>query len=278
MTYLELINKAEKKLINTGHSKSVILNIIYLTCDDINNLAELTDKINDQIPNDLLDKMLDSLHDYLVHDKPISYSLNGAFFCGHKLIVDNHVLPPRPETEEWTEIVIKTLKNYGHLDVLDLCCGTGAIGLSIKKALPLNDVTLVDVSKMAVINTRKNAELLDVDVNIVLSNLFEDLANRKYDVIVCNPPYVDIDYPIDNSVSKYEPFNAIYAPNRGLYYYEAILKNVSQYLRDRYMIVMEIGFNLGWDVRKMFIKYLGVEPEVYVDANGIERVIMVNRL
>ena len=278
MTYLELINKAEAQLKARGHSKSIIFNIIYLTCDDINDLAQLTDKINDEIPNDLLQKMLNALQDYLLYDKPISYSLNGTFFCNQKFIVDKYVLPPRPETEEWTNIVINLLKNYGQLDILDLCCGSGAIGLSIKKALPHNRITLSDVSKMAIANTKKNAEMLNLDVDIVLSNLFEDLANRRYDVIVCNPPYVDVNYPIDNAVSKYEPFNAIYAPNRGLYYYEAIIKNIHKYLKDEYMIVMEIGFNLGWEVKKLFKKYLNAEPEIYVDNNGIERVVLLNRL
>lgn len=278
MTYLELIKTGEKMLLHTGHNKSIILNMIYLLNANITNLTDLADHINDEVEPEMSEKIMTALTDYVVHGKPISYSLESSMFCGNVLKVNDTVLPPRPETEAWTEILINTLKDYGELKILDLCCGSGAIGISLKKALPHCDVTLADISKEAVKNTRENAEAIGVQVQVVLSNLFDELTNTKFDVIVFNPPYVDENYPLDYHVSKYEPYNAIYAPNRGLWYYEAILKTISAHLRDKYLIMMEIGFNLAGDVSRMIKKYLGVEAEILVDANDIERVVFVNRL
>ncbi len=278
MTYLQLIKTGEKMLANSGHNKSIILNMIYLLNDNIHNLTDLTDHINDEVDPEIVDKITTALQDYIVHGKPIAYSLQTTMFNGNILKIRPTVLPPRPETEAWTEILINTIKDYGELKVLDLCCGTGAIGLSIKKALPHCQVTLADISKEAVLNTKENAEALGLDVQVVLSNLFDELVNTKYDVIVFNPPYVDENYPLDHNVSKYEPYNAIYAPNRGLWYYEAILSRISAHLRDKYLIMMEIGFNLGGEVCRMVKKFLGEDAQTLVDAHDLERVVFVNRL
>ncbi len=265
-------------LVNYGHNKSIVLNMIYLLNNEINSLTDLTQYLHEQVDPEQASKIMNAISDYCVHGKPVAYSLQSTMFCGNILKIRDTVLPPRPETESWTEILINTLKDYGELKVLDMCCGTGAIGLSIKKALPNCQVTLSDISKEAILNTKENAEALGVDVQVVQSNLFDELANTKYDVIVFNPPYVDETYPIDYNVSKYEPYNAIYAPNRGLWYYETILKNITPHIRDNYLVMMEIGFNLGGEVRRMVKQYLGENAETLVDSHDMERVVFVNRL
>lgn len=278
MTYLQLIETSEKYLNDKGLSKSIILQIIYGLDESIRSLTDIADRINDEIEGEMLKKILDGLHDHVENKKPISYITHSNIFCGHKFIVDDDVLPPRLETQEWTKILIDIIRDYGELEVLDMCCGTGVIGLTVKKELPHCCVTLTDISKEAVVNTKKNAKAMNLDVTVINSNLFAALSNKRYDVFVCNPPYVNVKDIIDDSVAKFEPYNAIYAPNRGLWFYENILKNIKKHLNEKYLIMMEIGFNLGGEITKLVKKYLGVEPEIYVDSDFNDRVVVVNRL
>lgn len=279
MTYLQLVNNSERILKRMDLDKSVILNIIYLIVPSINSLTDLTMVLEDSVPDEYLEKILNVFDLHVNEGVPLPYAVGNINFCGINLDVDEHVLPPRPETEEWTELLINRIKDYGRLKILDLCCGSGAIGLSIKNKMKYADVTLSDISKCAYDNSLKNARKLKLDVNVILGNLFENIGQQKFDVIAFNPPYVDESFALGQKMYKYEPYNAIYAPNRGLWFYEAILKTIKHYLKPKYLIIMEIGFNLAPEVCGLIQKYLNVNDyEILVDSNGIDRVIIVDHL
>ncbi|WP_426460901.1 peptide chain release factor N(5)-glutamine methyltransferase [Mycoplasma hafezii] len=154
-----------------------------------------------------------------------------------RIYVNEKVLIPRYETEELIYWVKEDLKNTKELEILDLCCGSGFIGLGLKKALPQNNLTLSDIDPNAIKQTLENQKYNNLDVKVVQSDLFSNLTPNSFDVIVSNPPYIKPYEILDDSVLNFEPHHALYAPNNGLYFYETILKQAPKYLKNQKGIV-----------------------------------------
>ncbi|MCI5984240.1 MAG: peptide chain release factor N(5)-glutamine methyltransferase, partial [Firmicutes bacterium] len=115
----------------------------------------------------------------------------------------------------------------------------------------------------------------NVSINFYNGNLFEPL-NRKYDVIISNPPYIAYDEEIMDIVKNNEPNLALYAPNEGLYFYEEILKNVHKYINNNGLIAFEIGYNQGEKIRKLSEKYLKkYDFEIKKDMTGKDRMVFI---
>ncbi len=277
MTYLELVNECEKKLKKEGLNTNAIFQFLYKFNPKITDLLSFSNYINDDVPKDIMDKVSDAMDQYVNKKMPLPYITNTCYFYGRNFSVDPHVFTPRNETEQWVDIVLEILKNEIPLKVLDLCCGTGVIGLTVKSELPMSKVTLADIDNEALRNTIKNAKDKRLDVRVIQSDLFSNI-NEKFDVILFNPPYVDYDYPLDESVLKFEPYNAIFSPNRGLHYYELFFKEVNKHLNPKYLLAIEIGFDLADAVVNMARSILNVEPKVLIDSNNKDRVILINRL
>ena len=120
--------------------------------------------------------------------EPLQYILKESVFCGLTYYVDQNVLIPRPETELLCEWAFELLAGSAAPRVLDVCTGSGCIGLSIKAKLPYADVTLSDLSAEALKVAERNASGLHLDVRILRSDMLEDIPDSHYDLIVSNPP------------------------------------------------------------------------------------------
>lgn len=177
---------------------------------------------------------------------PIQYLIGYVNFYGYKINVNENVLIPRYETEYLVEKLIKynnKVFNNKKVNILDLCTGSGAIGIVLSKEINSN-VTISDISKKALEVAKNNAILNNTNINIIESDLFNNI-NDKFDIIISNPPYVSYDEEIDDSVKLYEPNIALYADDNGLYFYKKILNNIKKYLNNKYIIAFEIGYNQG---------------------------------
>lgn len=208
---------------------------------------------------------------------PIQYALKNVNFYGYNFYIDSRVLIPRFETEELvynTNLFIEKYFN-SNIKILDLCCGSGCIGLTLKKLNPNLDVTLSDISSYALEITKINKNNLDLDVTIIESDLFNNI-NNKFDVIISNPPYISKTDEVDEIVLKNEPHIALYADNNGLFYYEKILSNCEKYLNNKYLIAFEIGFNQKDDVINLVNKYLkDINIISKKDMQGKDRMIFI---
>lgn len=220
------------------------------------NSLELSLHLNDIVDQNIVLKYKECLEN-LKNNIPIQYALKSVNFYGFNFYVDKRVLIPRFETEELvynTNIYInKYFHNKGK--ILDLCTGSGCIGLSLKKLNNDLDLTLSDISKEALEVANINKNNLNLDVNVVQSDLFKNI-NDKYDIIISNPPYVSEFDQVDEIVLKNEPKIALYALNNGLEFYEKILSSCEAYLNNQYMIAFEIGSTQKNDVIKLINKYL----------------------
>ena len=240
------------------------------------NPLELLNHLNDLVPQekiDLYEKEVIALEE----GKPLQYVLGYVNFYGNKFYIDERCLIPRFETEELVENTVKYINKYfpESVDIIDLGTGSGVIGLTLEKKVSTNSVDLIDISKDALEVTHKNCENLNSKANLVESDFFSNI-NKKYDVIISNPPYIKDNEEIEDIVKNNEPHLALYAGTLGLDCYEKILKDVSNHMKDRCLIAFEIGYTQSSDITNLVNKYLSnVRIEVKKDLSGKDRMLFV---
>lgn len=190
-------------------------------------------------------KNIEKDYQKLLEGYPIQYLIGYVDFYGYKINVNENVLIPRYETEYLVEQTINYSKKAfdGNLDILDLGTGSGAISIALGKKLDSN-VTGVDISDKALEVARNNALQNNININFIKSDMLENVTG-KYDIVISNPPYIDSEEKIMDSVKKYEPHLALYAEDNGLYFYKNILSNIKPYLKEKFIIAFEIGWWQG---------------------------------
>ena len=203
--------------------------------------------------------------------EPVQYILHSAYFMGLKFYVDDRVLIPRQDTETLVEAVIVALHELESPDVLDLCAGSGAIGLSIAQLCPGARVTLADVSAGACEVAARNRDRLGLRADVVCGDLFCPVRGRQFDLICCNPPYIptaDLD-GLQREVRR-EPRIALDGGADGLDFYRRIAGEYRAFLRPGGALMLEIGWDQAEAVRALF-----AGGEVVRDLCGRDRVIVI---
>lgn len=230
--------------------------------------------------NALTEAQLNALNAYLdrrAQGEPVQYILNRADFMGLSLYVDSRVLIPRQDTESLVEAVIVDLQRRKNPRVLDLCCGSGAIGLSVKSLLSHVDVTLTDISAGALEVTKKNAHALNVDVTIRHGDLFHAVRKEKFDLIASNPPYIPTGELAELQAEvKYEPALALDGGGDGLEIYRRIAADVGAHLNPGGSVYLEVGAGEARDVRTIMTSCIDADADGIIrDLTGIERIVWV---
>ena len=175
---------------------------------------------------------------------PLQYILGEAPFCNRIFKVDPRVLIPRPETELLCEWALELLSGVSFPRVLDLCCGSGCLGLTVKAERPDASVTLSDLSGDALNVTAVNAARFSLDVSVVQSDLFRDLAGSCFDLILSNPPYIPSG--LCDSLQpevRAEPLLALDGGSDGCDLYRRLISTAPAFLSDGGKLLMELGIN-----------------------------------
>lgn len=215
----------------------------------------------------------------LEEGKPLQYVIGYVNFYGNKFEINENVLIPRFETEELVEHSIEYIKKYFKepIDILDLGCGSGVIGLTLEKKVSTNSVDLVDISKDALAVAYKNCGNLNSKANLIESDFLKNVS-KKYDVIISNPPYIKIDEEIEPIVKENEPHLALYAGRDGLDCYRKILENIKPHLKEKSLIAFEIGFTQAKDITLLAHKYLeNIKVKVIKDMSEKDRMLFIFR-
>lgn len=207
--------------------------------------------------------------------EPVQYILRRADFMGMQLYVDSRVLIPRQDTETLVEMVIIALQKKRNPKVLDLCAGSGAIGLSIASLVPGAQVTLADISTGALDVVKKNAHALGLDVTIRHGDLFKAVNREKFDLIASNPPYIPAEDMLQlQREVQFEPKLALEAGEDGLDFYRRIAAEAGQHLNPEGMLYLEVGAGEAEDVLKLVQNGIDcAESGIIKDLNGIERIV-----
>ena len=270
MTVEELIVYGKGKT-SSDHAKMLLSSYL-----DVNPLELLT--ILDKEVDSDIEKLYKSSLEALKENKPIQYVIGNVNFYGLKFIVNRNVLIPRFETEELVEQVVEYTKdlNKDKIKILDLGCGSGAIGLTLKSILKDSEVTLTDISKDALEVAKLNANNLNLDVTFIESDWFSNVKLEQYDIIVSNPPYIRTDEEIEEIVKNNEPSLALYGGVDGLDCYRKILANIKPYLNNKFLIAFEIGESQKEEIYDIVNKYLkDIEIICKKDLYGRNRMIFV---
>lgn len=205
--------------------------------------------------------------------EPMQYILGHCEFMGLDFKVDSNTLIPRPDTENIAERVITAVNEKKYKNVLDMCTGSGAIAVSVAHYTQAK-VTGVDISAEALNIAEINAENNNVSVELVQSNLFENVRGR-FDVIVSNPPYIESEVisELSPQVKNFEPLLALDGGDSGLDFYEKIVDIALEYLNDGGMLVFEIGYNQGKAVSEIMKNAGYSSVTVEKDLAGLDRVV-----
>ena len=213
----------------------------------------------------------------LVAHIPAQYIIGHAEFFGMQLKVDERVLIPRLETEELVELILAENPD-GHLKVLDIGTGSGAIALALAKNRADWTITAADISQDALDLASENAERLDLEISFIKSDCLSEISS-KYDIIVSNPPYISREdqEEVGLNVLHSEPHLALFADEDGLAIYRRIAEDSKDYLNDGGKIYLEIGYKQGQSVPALFMENL---PEKRVrtlkDQFGQDRMVVID--
>lgn len=217
----------------------------------------------------------------IIQGMPLQYITNKQEFMNLEFYVDENVLIPQPDTETLVEEVINIAKdNKGKLKILDMCTGSGCIGISLAKNINNADITMTDISKNALNIAKINCEKNEIKNNVEFkeSNMFKNIS-KKYDIIVSNPPYIqkNIIKTLPKNVQK-EPLIALDGGEDGLDFYKILVDEAYKFLNDEGYLCLEIGY----DQKEEVIKLLN-DNENYKeicckkDLSGNDRIIVAKK-
>ncbi|MFQ1053732.1 50S ribosomal protein L3 N(5)-glutamine methyltransferase [Gilliamella apicola] len=196
------------------------------------------------LTNDEKQALFDIIQKRISDRVPTPYLTNQAWFCGHSFYIDERVLIPRSPIGELIDNHFQSLLSQSPQQILDLCTGSGCIGIACAYAFPEAQVDITDISLEALDVAQQNIDLHEMNFRVtpMLSDLFNDIPAKQYDLIVTNPPYVDNedmdDLPDEFS---YEPKLALEAGFDGLDIVKRILSDAINYLSPQGILVCEVG-------------------------------------
>lgn len=209
--------------------------------------------------------------------KLVQQIIGHEWFYDRQFKVTADTLIPRPETEEWFHRYVKELPEHS-LDVVDIGTGSGVLGISHKLERPQDQVLATDISEAALDVAKENAKRLEAEVTYLCGDLTAPLEEKKVDILVSNPPYIGESEKevMDESVIKYEPHQALFAEEEGLYLYRRLAKEAPHVLKKNGQVFVEIGYKQGSKVAALFKEaFPQAEVVVWTDFSGNERVVHV---
>jgi release factor glutamine methyltransferase len=245
----------ELKKIKSPYLNENVIRALLMHANDIRSPLDLTLNMEKECKNCAkLDEMIENI----VSGVPYQYVINESIFNEVSFYVDNRVLIPRNETEELFQRTVKLI-NELHLEnktYLDFCTGSGVLGISLKLNYPQSEVYVSDISKDALDVVKINMNRLITNVEIIESDMLNNVLslNKKFDVLISNPPYIPSKDTVDKQVLEYEPHLALFA-NPDTRFYEEVFKHYKELMNEKSLLAFEIGEDMEESLILLIKKY-----------------------
>jgi release factor glutamine methyltransferase len=210
---------------------------------------------------------------------PIAYLTGHREFWSVDLLVSQDTLIPRPETESLVEAALELIPEDASMNVLDIGTGSGAIAIAIARERPQCHVTASDISRDALAVAQKNAVRFDIrNIGFKVSDWFSAFTGEVFDMVVCNPPYVDSqDSAFQNGEIRYEPRIALDGGYLGMQMINHIIPATRDHLKQNAPLILEHGYDQGESIRYQFISSNYVDVKSRFDYAGRERISMARK-
>lgn len=228
---------------------------------------------NIEVSDNNVESYLNKIND-IKNGMPIQYITNKQEFMKLNFYVDKNVLIPQPDTEILVEKAIEICNNHGNdIKILDLCTGSGAIGISIAKNIKNAKVYATDIKNTVIDIAKQNAKQNNVDnIEFIVSDMFENIQEKDFDIIVSNPPYIETDVIKTLPTElRNEPIIALDGGKDGLKFYKIILSEYKKYLKKDGYLLLEIGYNQAKSVGEL----INLNYSIIEDLEGNDRVIII---
>lgn len=280
MKIKEIINEG-KNILNKNNFEDSSIISKELLCHTLNqNKQYLVIHMDEEI-EDAYYKKFSNYIEQIVDGKPLQYITNKQEFMGMEFYVDENVLIPQPDTEILVENVLEICSQIKkeEIKILDLCTGSGAIAISINKILNENNikntVLASDISDKAINVAKINNKRNNTNVKFEISDLFEEIKEKDFDIIVSNPPYIkNTIIPNLSKQVKCEPLLALSGGEDGLDFYRKIIDRAYLYIKNNGYLCLEIGYDQKKDVLNIFKEYENYKDiKVIKDLSNNDRCI-----
>jgi release factor glutamine methyltransferase len=261
---------------SAGECRAIVLRII----ENFYHYDALAVAVNKKLPSSLSSHVLEDVIERLYQQEPIQYILQKSYFLNRSFKVTPAVLIPRQETEE---LVIRILREHTlpNLQILDIATGSGCIAITLQKELNFGCIDALDISEEALQIARENAAHHDAMINWYQIDILRDpLPDKKWDIIVSNPPYVCMSEMKDMlpQVLAYEPSQALFVPDFApLKFYKKIIAQASIYLKPSGKLYLEINERFGKEVMALCHQHSFGEVYLEKDLNDKDRFIIATR-
>ena len=277
MKYKDFIDKYANEAIEHNKEDAAVLMLL----EDASGLSntKLFLALEDEIPNDVIDKFMKKYDRYLNHNEPVQYLIGYACFYGYDFNVTNDVLIPRPETEELVENVLLKYDKYfkgKKVNVCDLATGSGCIAVTLAKEEPNMRLTATDISHNALEIAKSNAKKMGVDIDFKEGDMLAPLGDLKFDIFVSNPPYIPDNEIVDPLVKDNEPNVALFGGSDGLKFYRIILRDLKKHLNDKALVAFEHGYDKKLEIEAIAKEYFpNARIETKKDLEGRDRMTFI---
>lgn len=279
MKYSDFLNKWQDIAAENEKEESAIL-LLLLAKANMSS-AQLYINMDNEIPLEISNSFEEDVKRYLYNNEPVQYIIGTACFYGYDFDVTPNVLIPRPETEELVENVLYLYDDYfkGQMvDVVDVGTGSGCISVTLAAEEKNMKVTATDISDEALKIASSNASKMNVDVTFYQGDMLKPIMDKKFDILVSNPPYIPDNEIVDSLVKDNEPNVALFGGTDGLKFYRVILENAPKIMREKCILAFEHGYNKTFEIEDLCRKYFP-EAKVFTkkDLQGLDRMTFVIR-
>lgn len=274
-----LLLTAEKKALAVGKEDSAIKLLMQHASGK--ESYDLVANLDESLPDEQVSLFEESVTKYLDENIPIQHLIGYETFFGYDYKVDENVLIPRFETEE---LVAKVLELYDEyfpdqaIDLVDVGTGCGAIGITLALEASSMKVCVTDISESALAVAKENAKNLGADVEFMQSDMLVGLVEneKKFDILVSNPPYIPAKEEVDALVYDNEPHLALFGGDDGLYFYREILRDAKHILKSPSIIAFEHAHHHRAGMAKLVTEYFpNSKFETIKDMQGQDRMTVI---